>query len=392
MHFHLDLVGGMAGDMFVGAMLDLYPQHIDGTISAIRQAGVDDAIGLAHRAFTDGILSGGKFFVDIPEKPPGHDHVHWSTLRKSLQQCDLPSAVRERAIAIFSELADAEARVHQKSVDEVAFHEVGAWDSIADIVAAAYLIEAQDASSWSIGAIPIGNGRVKTQHGLLPAPAPATTLLLEGYPCFDDGFTGERVTPTGAAIIKHLQPALGIGTKPRRLQSCGYGFGTRKMPGISNVLRVLEFSNEVNFKPHTDQVATITFEIDDQTAEDLALGLDRVRALDGVIDVIQASVVAKRGRQATHVQVLAKPEALQSVTDLCFTETTTIGLRVQINDRLILPRHDFVAENDNNVKIVSRPHGLTAKADIKGFEHTAGSAERGKARQELQNNALLNSD
>ena len=156
----------MAGDMFAGAMLDLYPHHLEGTIAAIRLAGVDNEIGLEYQPFTDGILSGRKFDVIIPEQPPGHDHVHWSSLKRRLEQSELPAAVRSRAIAIFTELAIAEATVHQKSVEEVSFHEVGAWDSIADIVAAAHLIEAQVPSTWSIGAIPIGNGRVNTQHGL----------------------------------------------------------------------------------------------------------------------------------------------------------------------------------------------------------------------------------
>ena len=114
----------------------------------------------------------------------------------------LDPAVRRRALAIFSLLAEAEARVHGCAVEDVLFHEVGAWDSIADIVSAAFLIEESAATNWTVGAIPLGAGRVHTAHGLLPVPAPATALLLEGFPFIDDGVGGERVTPTGAAIVR----------------------------------------------------------------------------------------------------------------------------------------------------------------------------------------------
>ena len=172
------------------------------------------------------------------------------------------------------------------------------------------------------------------------------------------------------------------------LQASGYGFGTRKMPGISNVTRVMAFSTDTGFKPHADRVTVISFEVDDQTPEDLALGLDRLRAHEAVLDVFQATVVGKQGRQAATIQVLTKPDALEDVSDLCFTETTTIGLRVQMIDRLVLPRRELLAEDESKVKIVSRPNGLSAKTDIKSFQHTAGAADRNAARRRAEDAAL----
>ena len=403
MHIHLDLVGGIAGDMFAGAMLDLRPDLAAGTLNAIRDAGLEPFVGVSVNPYTDGVLSGHKFDVDLPEptehsehhhhqhqhQHQHHHHVHWSKLRQSLSESRLDENTRNRAVSIFQGLAEAEARVHDKPVDDVTFHEVGAWDSIADIVAAAFLIEQQGPCSWSIGKIPIGSGRVKTQHGLLPVPAPATVLLLEGYACFDDGLPGERVTPTGAAIVKHLSPAPSIGINSRVLRRTGYGFGTKQFDGLSNVVRVLQFEEaESNHLP-TDRVAAIHFEVDDQTPEDLAVGLEHIRASEDVLDVVQSAVMAKGGRHATHIQVLAKPEKLNSVSELCFRETTTIGVRVQHCDRIILKRRESTSGTGANVKVVARPGGETAKADISSFADVEGHANRDALRRQASGDVLM---
>jgi len=388
MHHHFDPVGGIAGDMFVGALLDLYPQHAAGAIAAVRAAGLNPDVSLNHVAYNDGILGGSRFDVGAPpSESPHHHHVHWSQLRRQLRDSALTPDVCDRAVAIFAVLADAEARVHDKSIDEVSFHEVGAWDSIADIVAAAYVIETLGEGTWSIGTIPIGGGRVRTAHGLLPVPAPATVLLLEGLPCFDDGFAGERVTPTGAAIIRHLAPGIGVGAVARTLKGCGYGFGTRKFDGLSNVLRVLAFSDEQARHTLSDTVAAIEFEVDDQSAEDLAVGLDRLRAAAGVIDVVQIPVVGKHGRLGTMIRVLAEPDRARSVADQCFSETTTLGLRLHTHDRVILNRHE-VAAGDVNVKIAERPGGSTAKAEMRNVADSGDHRHREAQRRSAEETAL----
>jgi hypothetical protein len=415
MHYHLDAVGGIAGDMFVAALLDLHPELAAVAIAAVRAAGLDESVGLAHAAHSDGVLTGSRFVVDGPpaDEERDHDHgpnqghghrhghahgqahgqahahVHWAALRRRLEASALDAAVRERAIDIFSHLASAEARVHGKPVDEVAFHEVGAWDSIADIVAASALLAALGATSWSIGPIPLGSGRVCTAHGLLPVPAPATVLLLEGLPCFDDGFGGERVTPTGAAIVRHLSPALGLGTLPRRLRRSGHGFGTRRFEGLSNVLRVLEFApHHEQAGPRGDSVVVIRFEIDDQTGEDLALGLERLREVAGVVDVSQLALTGKRGRLVAGIQVLARPDALDAVTDACFRETTTLGLRLSPAQRLVLPRHAYTAADGSRAKLAHRPDAVTAKAELADLAGEPGHAARQARRAVIERTAL----
>lgn len=387
MHYHLDPVGGIAGDMFVAALLDLNPERADGAIAAIREAGLDPGVNLEHRRHTDGILSGSRFMVAPPPAQP-HDHVHWSGLRSRLAGSTLSPPVRERALAIFSHLAAAEAQVHDKPVDAVAFHEVGAWDSIADIVAAAFLIDALGPCSWSIGAIPLGSGRVRTEHGLLPVPAPATTLLLAGLPCFDDGFAGERVTPTGAAIIRHLDPTTGVGREPRVLRQSGHGFGTRTFDGISNVLRVLRFDSAGAATTRCDTVSVIEFDVDDQTPEDLARGLEALRALAGVIDVVQIPFVGKYGRLGTLVRILAEPAHVRAVGEGCLRETTTLGLRLQHQDRIIVKRRDVTVAGDINVKIAQRPDGATAKAQLSDIAADADHARRERIRHEAETAAL----
>ena len=379
-HLHLDPVGGIAGDMFVGALLDLDPSLAEATFDAIRDAGLDEAVSLRHEPFSDGILSGSRFEVGAPAGGLPDEHVHRSRLRRRLSESRLQTPVRERAVDIFQHLARAEARVHGVDVDEVAFHEVGAWDSIADIVAAANVIESVSPCTWSVGPIPIGSGRVDTRHGKLPVPAPATTILLAGFRCFDDGIPGERVTPTGAAILRHLEPAHDVGAIPRRLQNTGYGFGRRRFDALSNVLRVLQFADQAE-SVNQDRVSVVRFEVDDQTAEDLAIGLDRIRDVEGVIDVAQMSLTGKQGRLASGIQVLARPEFIDVVTTACFRQTTTLGLRVQTTDRLILERRETSDSRGLTVKVAERPSGRTAKADVQGVVNLEGHSDRQASRR-----------
>ncbi|MBP1183989.1 LarC family nickel insertion protein [Methylobacterium sp. PvR107] len=422
MHIHLDALGGVAGDMFAAALLDAFPAHQDGVRASIRA--VDARIGCAVRPHNDGILSGARFLVSGPDAEPGpsehghhthagpdhghhhdpanghgHGHAHgdrhghrpWSEIRAALKAAGIAPAVRAHALGIFGHLADAEARVHGIAVEAVAFHEVGAYDSIADIVAAAHLIAALEARSWSVSALPLGSGRVRTQHGPLPVPAPATTLLLAGFSTLDDGIPGERVTPTGAAILRHLcgdDPGRG---RPRGiLGRTGIGFGTKVLPGLSNCLRALVLEDGAAATGRRD-LAVIAFEIDDQSGEDLAMGLDRLRAEPGIVDVVQMPVIGKKGRMMAHIQALARPESLAAAIAACFRETTTIGLRYHRVERAVLDREAHTVEQAGRpvrVKVVDRPGGRTAKAEADDARDHAGHAVRAILRHEAERLAL----
>lgn len=395
MHIHLDPLGGIAGDMFVAALLDSWPDLAESTIAAVRSSGLGDEVSLAHLPFHDDVLTGSRFAVQKRQERPGavteqaelepashHDHVHWRHLRDRLSQAPLPPGVGDRAIAIFSLLAEAEAGVHGVPVEDATFHEVGAWDSIADIVAAAFLIETIQAERWSIGPLPLGRGIVHCAHGDLPIPAPATMRLLEGFVFHDDGRPGERVTPTGAAILKHLKPAFEADARPRRLLRTGYGFGLRRLEGMSNILRVSAFEPLSVTTPHGDEVGVISFEVDDQTAEDLAIGLDHLRRRDDVLDILQMPAFGKKGRLVTVLRLLVQKEAIDPVIEACFLETTTLGVRWTVEARATLERHSIEAENRIGVKVAMRPDGnLTTKAESDDLAALSGHQARQERRQ-----------
>jgi uncharacterized protein (DUF111 family) len=226
----------------------------------------------------------------------------------------------------------------------------------------------------------MGGGRVKTAHGLLPVPAPATELLLRGFEFIDDGISGERITPTGAAILKFLKP----GEKPASsmLLGSGYGFGSKTFPGISNVTRVSFF--DVNKTSTTqswqeDRVVQLNFEIDDQTPEDLSVALENIRELPGVLDVNQSLAFGKKGRMMFAVQILVVSQAESDVMAQCFEETTTLGIRKIELDRAILNRSEHIVNVGTEkfrTKRASRPGDMTTKVEIDDIAHLPGIRRR----------------
>ncbi|MEE2803216.1 MAG: LarC family nickel insertion protein [Pseudomonadota bacterium] len=375
-HLHLDVVGGIAGDMFSAAMLDTFPSFEESLLLMLNDSGLHNLVTVARQDHNDGLLTGSKVNV-AQQDQSGHHHHHraWSDIRTMLEEMNLPASARQRAIDIFTRLADAEGEVHGKPADEVSFHEVGAWDSIADIVMAAWLIEQLPGVTWSCSALPVGGGQVETAHGALPVPAPATARLLEGMPLLDDGVSGERITPTGAAILANLSPDFGGLSRVYQLKGTGIGFGTKRWPGRSNVLRIVCYAKSLSAAVDADQLGVCVFEIDDQTGEDLAVALDKIRSMRGVKDVIQAPVYGKKGRLMFQVQVLVEPQQIETVTASCFTETTTLGVRQHHVQRRALQRDVAETESQGSrirLKKTNRPLGRTVKAEMDDLAATKG--------------------
>ncbi len=351
---------------------------------------------LSHEPFNDGVLSGCKFNVAASSNADGHDHRHYSEIRSIIEQSSLGIKTREIALDIFHIIATAEAKIHDKAVESVAFHEVGAWDSIADVICASYLIAAVGVRSTSVSALPLGGGQVKSAHGMLPIPAPATALILKDFTFVDDGIAGERITPTGAAILRHLKPASKSGGQ---LAGQGFGFGTKKFPGISNVLRILNFSdvsdgtgNDSASSSNTaaweaDLIDQLEFELDDQTAEEIATALGNLRKLPGVKDAIQYAVMGKKNRLGTSIRLLCECDATHMVLEHCFKLTTTLGIRQSTLVRSILNRREKVvkyADQSYRVKVASRPGGDTIKGEMDDFENTMSIAEQRKIRWQVE--------
>ena len=429
MHIQLDPVGGVAGDMFAAAVLDAWPEFEPPLVAALARAGLDAIATVERVDHADDALTGSRFAVhetrageggscahggegdgregrhqSVHAHDHGHHHAHhlYRDIRTLLGACDLDVGVRARALDIFARLARAESVVHGTPVDDVSFHEVGAWDSIADVVCAAWLIERLDAS-WSCGPLPIGRGRVDTSHGRLPVPAPATVELLRGMIVDQDTHHGERITPTGAAIVSHLAPSFEPLSGPMRLDRSGIGFGTSRLPGTSNVVRLLAFEPLEPLEPigppgltggldasvHRERIAVCEFEIDDQTGEDLALALDRLRGLDGVLDVSSHAMTGKKGRLSVHVRVLARRCAVESALETCFRETTTLGVRWYEVHRAALARDSTTVTVDGRsvrVKRAARPGEIrTSKAEIDDLVPvTGGHAARERVRASVE--------
>jgi len=388
-HIHLDVVGGIAGDMFIAAILDLVPSLQDEVDNMLLISGLTEMVDIQRHDHSDGMLTGSRVGV-APVSAPAHHHRAWREIREMITSMDLSEGARSCAIDVFSRLADAEGRVHGKPTDEVSFHEVGAWDSIADVVVAGWLVDRLSPVTWSCSALPKGSGEVMTAHGPLPVPTPATTLLLAGMPLVDDGVSGERITPTGAAILAHLSPTFVGDGRVRILSGTGTGFGARELEGRSNILRVLGYGDQEESDWQEEMVGVCECEIDDQTSEDLAVALGHLRQLEGVYDVLQSTVYGKKMRMMTHIRVLFDPSVEKTVVGTCFSETTTLGLRVSNVRRQVLIRNPHSVTRDGQtfrIKETRRPGGTTSRKleidEIKDIE--GGHSAREKLRRELEN-------
>jgi uncharacterized protein (TIGR00299 family) protein len=379
-HIHLDAVGGIAGDMFVAALLDAFPDlraRVLEDARAVLPAGYEGQL----RETRSGILRGLGFGLAGETRGRGQDHGHghghdhhgagsFLDMVGRIRTAALADGSAEQAVAILTLIAGVEATIHQVPIEQVRFHEIADWDSLLDVVAAGSIAAALPGARWTVSPLPLGGGLIKTQHGMLPVPAPATAALLAGFAWRDDGVGGERVTPTGAAILRHLVGPKGGGFgsdsfQAGRLVSIGTGAGTRTLPGIPNVLRALVFEAEPA-PAARERITILSFEIDDMTGEETAVAADRLRVVEGVLDLSIAQVQGKKGRLMQSFRLLVRPDRADAVVERCFLETSTIGLRVAEEQRVVLPRWLARAEADGievGIKTVERCGRTTTKAE-----------------------------
>lgn len=376
-HFHIDTPGGAAGDMFIAAMLDAVPEleaRVMADIAAILPA---EAGRAERRAVMKGGFACSSFRLIAPEGGEDHHHHHhhetgtFERFCARIRGAALSAGTAEAAEAILLRIAEAEAALHGVPLSEVHFHEIADWDALMDVTAAGSLIAAFPGAGWSVSPLPLGGGLVNTAHGLLPSPAPATAKILTGYEWRNDGVSGERVTPTGAAIIAHITGGRGNGRNPGgRLTATGYGAGMRELEGVANILRVTLYEGE---EGAGDMITAISFDIDDMTGEEIATAAERLRAAPGLRDLVLIPAQGKKGRPVMRFEILAEPAAADRLAARIFDETSTIGLRRADLRRDLLPRAGGEAAG-LRVKRVTRPGGETAKAeadDLTGFESLA---------------------
>ena len=389
-HIHLDAVGGVAGDMFVAALLAARPDLKDRVLLDLQRV-LPPAVGTP--VLTPG-LSGGlsvlrfglQAHVPVRDEQPALG-ARYAELVQRIGAVPLSDGTAEQATAILRRLAEVEARLHGCEVDQVHFHEIGDWDSLLDVVAAGSIAAALRGWHWSVSDLPRGQGLVRTQHGWLPVPAPATAELLRGFRWRDDGIGGERVTPTGAAILAQLVDAPQPPASGLTLSGTGLGAGTREIPGQPNVLRALVFA--LDAAPAAighDPVAVIGFDLDDMSGEEVGVAIDRLRAVDGVIDVSAGLRLGKKGRMVQDLRLLVRPAALSAATAACFAETSTLGLRWRLENRAVLPRiadERLVAGQRLRRKLAQRPDGsVTVKVESDDVAGGATLAARRHLRQQ----------
>jgi uncharacterized protein (TIGR00299 family) protein len=395
---YFDCFAGASGDMVLGALIDL-GVPIDEVRRALGSLGLDEGFRIeAERVLRSGV-SATKFRVIEPPRgdAPAHPHRHLSGIQKLIRRSALPSASQERAVALFGRLAEAEAAIHQMPLEKVHLHEVGALDSIIDIVGAVHALDVLGIDDIVSSPLNVGSGTVECVHGTFPVPAPATARLLAGAPVYASGPAMELVTPTGALLVSGY--ARSFGPLPAmRVERIGYGAGDRDVKGFPNVLRAIvgERTNVAqdapapSTRPHGHaRVVEIRCEIDDMNPQLFGPLMDQLLQA-GALDVFYAPVHMKKNRPGTLVTVLGLPDTRERLLDVLFRETTTIGVRWQEMHRECLERRVESVRTpfgEIRFKVASRD-GAVINATPEFDDCVRAAAAHGASVKDVQSQAL----
>ncbi len=359
---YLECFSGISGDMFVGALIDagVSVKLLEDTVAAL---------SLGARLEVSKVMRSGiaatKVDVWVGDKKEGpaeshghsHDHVHphdhghghdhdehnhdhgrsLTAIRKIISNAAIDDRAKQRALAIFQTLGEAEAKIHGTSIDKIHFHEVGAVDAIVDIVLAAVGSVAVSVDEWVCSPLNVGGGSVQCAHGRLPVPVPAVVEILKGAPVYSSGIEKELTTPTGAAIVKTLVTRFGS-VPPCKIEGTGYGAGSREFPGQPNVLRITVGESVATTAGTSPEfISVLEANLDDLNPQVFGYVMDRLFDA-GALDVFGTSVQMKKGRPGMLLTVLARTEDKQRLSKLIFAETTTLGIRMREERREVLTR------------------------------------------------------
>ena len=383
---YLDCSTGISGDKFLGALLDVGELTGAFTISDLQElaaALAPEARVTVERVRSHGI-SAVSVRVEAAEQPA---HRHWPAIEAMLLAADLPEPVRFAALRTFEALAAAEAHVHGVALDEVHFHEVGAIDSIVDVVGVCFGVNALGIDLLMAGPVAVGGGTVETSHGVLPVPAPATAMLLADVPTFGGPVMSELTTPTGAALLHGL--AVGFGPMPPMVTDhVGFGAGTRDI-GLPNIcqLTVGDSSEATGSADLLEPVALLETNIDHLPAEELAFAAEELLG-EGALDVWQTPIVMKKGRSAVMLSVLAPAGAADHFAERIIALTGSLGVRRELLGRTVAQRESEVVESPwgparvkvgagrvrpehDDVARIAREHGLPYRVVAAEIERIA---------------------
>jgi len=393
---YLDCSTGVSGDKLLGALLDA--GSVDGQFTPGHLAEIVTALAPEARVEVQRVLSHGVSALSVSISAAGDPpHRHWSDIETLLSgAAALFEPARRDALRVFARLAAAEAAVHGVAVADVHFHEVGAIDSIVDIVGACAGLHALGlAGSLVVGPVAVGSGTVETSHGVLPLPAPATAALLGGVPIVAGPVAGELTTPTGAVLVSELGSFGPM--PPMRIDRLGYGAGTRDI-GVPNICRVMIGVATTGERPtaHTlplEPVVVLESNLDHLTPEALAFAAEELLGA-GALDVWQTPVTMKKGRAAVTLSVLVTPAEATTFAEQLIALTGSLGVRRVSTERYVAPRESRevrtpwgvarvkvgsgrVRPEHDDVARIAREHGLSYSDVAREIERTAESEPSG---------------
>ena len=371
---YFDCFSGISGDMLLGALVDAGCElaRLEAELRRLPLSG--------WQIRAEKVVRGGMAATQVKvETTEHHHHRSLGTILDLIDKAGLPPRVRDSAQRIFQRLGDAEALVHNVPVEKVHFHEVGAVDAVVDIVGACVGFSLMGLEEFVCSPLNVGGGRVQTQHGTLPVPAPATAELLRGAPTYSTGIERELVTPTGAAIASTLAsrfgplPAMTVG-------AIGYGAGTAQLSEQPNVLRLFigEPAGREAAARGEETIAVIEANLDDMNPQIYGYFVERALA-EGALDVFSTPVQMKKNRPGQLLTVLCAPAAVDRLADLIFRETTTIGVRTYAVRRRTLERESVPVETPYGVirMKVSRLNGQVLNAAPEYEDCQRVAVERG---------------
>lgn len=393
---YLECKMGAAGDMLGAALLGLFDET-DAILKDLNEIGIPFVEFRLEESTKCGIVGNHlRVIINGEEEEPGHSHEHSHEhehehthehhhshkslydIEEIIENLNINKEIKSDIREVYELLAEAESKVHGVPVQEIHFHEVGNMDAIADITAFCYLMHELDPEKVIVSPINVGGGTVKTAHGILPVPAPATAVLLEGIPCYQSNIESELCTPTGAALIKYF--AFDFSNQPVMVpEKIGYGMGKKDFPQANCLRAVLG-----NAREDTEQIVEISCNVDDMTAEEIGFAIDMLFEA-GAVEVYTTAVGMKKGRPGTVISCMCRTDEREKMVDLMFKHTTTIGVRENICNRYVMAREIRKIDTPYGEVRVKKSYGHEVCREKLEYDDIAGIARlTGKSLLELK--------
>ena len=390
---YLDCSMGAAGDMLMAALLELLPEK-DTFLQKMQSLGLPGLEISAEPSVKCGItgthmrvLIHGEeeshpehaveehahSHADAPEAAHAHVHVHphhhtdLNELTHRISHLNVSEAVRSNILAVYQSIADAESRVHGVPVEHIHFHEVGSLDALADITGVCLLMELLAPEQVLASPVHVGSGQVRCAHGILPGPAPATALLLEGIPIYGGSIRGELCTPTGAALLRRFVTRFGP-LPPMRVEKTGYGMGTKDFEAANCVRAMLGQTEE-----SAGHILELACNLDDMTPEAVGFAMEQLFAA-GALDVYTTPIGMKKNRPGVLLTCMCREDDREAMLRTIFRHTSTLGVRVSVCDRYTLSRRQYAVQTPDGEIRVKESSGwgvLRRKAEFEDLARIA---------------------